>query len=132
MVLRSYYLGMLKDKRPEICPLFFQVDWAPSILNILLITLRAFSNIIQFSCRNLANLILGFVGLNQTTLGSAQSVISEGKYYDCRGTLVKCTNHVAHSVALSSVVLYFAPGPGTISIRAGYQTECPARRSCVV
>jgi hypothetical protein len=35
MVLRLYYVGLLQDKRPEICPLFFQVDWAPSILRFI-------------------------------------------------------------------------------------------------
>jgi len=34
-VLRLYYVGLLQDKRPEICPLFFQVDWAPSILGFI-------------------------------------------------------------------------------------------------
>jgi len=32
----SYYLGMFKDQRPEIWPLFFRVDWAPPILEFLL------------------------------------------------------------------------------------------------
>jgi hypothetical protein len=35
MVLRLYYVGLLQDKRPDICPLFFQVDWAPSILGFI-------------------------------------------------------------------------------------------------
>jgi len=62
MVLRSYYLGVFKDQRPEIWPLFFRVDWAPAILEFLL----------RF----------------------------EGKHYDCRGTLMKGTNHVVHPVYL--------------------------------
>jgi len=32
----SYYLGVFKDQRPEIWPLFFRVDWAPAILEFLL------------------------------------------------------------------------------------------------
>lgn len=35
MVFRLYYVGLLKDKRPEICPSFFQVDFAPLIVKFL-------------------------------------------------------------------------------------------------
>jgi hypothetical protein len=93
MVLRSYYLGMLKDQRPEIWPLFFRVDWAPPILKFLL--------------------------------------RSEGKHYDCRGTLMKGTNHVVHPVYLCLLSVYLCARLWHHSSRAGCQTECPARRSCV-
>jgi hypothetical protein len=86
MVLRLYYLGMFKDKRPEIFPLFFQVDWAPLILKFLL--------------------------------------NSEGKHYDCRGTLVKCTNHVAHIVCLC-LQPFFTLRPAV----ALYRFALDARRS---
>ena len=32
MLVRSYWLGLIEDKRPEVCPGFFEVDLAPSIL----------------------------------------------------------------------------------------------------
>jgi len=30
-----YYVGLLQDKHPEICPYFFRVDWAPPILKFV-------------------------------------------------------------------------------------------------
>jgi hypothetical protein len=35
LTLRLYYLGLFQDKRPEICPSFFQVDLAPPILKFV-------------------------------------------------------------------------------------------------
>jgi hypothetical protein len=34
-MLRLFWLGVIEAKRPELCPLFFQVDLAPSILRFL-------------------------------------------------------------------------------------------------
>ena len=35
MLVRSVWLGVLEAKRPELCPVFFEVDLAPFILNFM-------------------------------------------------------------------------------------------------
>ncbi|KAH9987632.1 hypothetical protein BJV74DRAFT_796472 [Russula compacta] len=43
-----YYVGLLKDKRPEICPSFFQVDLAPPILKFIYLHRSKFLLIILY------------------------------------------------------------------------------------
>ena len=44
-MLRLYYVGLLQDKHPEICPYFFQVDFAPPILKFVRSSEREYSSI---------------------------------------------------------------------------------------
>ena len=45
-MLRLYYVGLLQDKRPEICPYLFQVDWAPFILKFMRSSEREYSSVV--------------------------------------------------------------------------------------
>jgi hypothetical protein len=52
MVLRLYYLKLLGDDRPQICPLFFQVDLVSPAMQVL--------NISEGVCYFMVSIIANF------------------------------------------------------------------------
>ena len=79
VLVRSYWLGLIEDKRPELCPGFFEVDLAPRILR----RLRPVLTFLTFLWRNDDGECCGYIDGSRRALTAYSAQFHSGLHRPC-------------------------------------------------